>query len=460
MKKIILITILILLNMIVCFSQEVKTESGYIGIKYKLSSDSQYLQINWIFSGYPADIAGIYAGDRIYKIDDKSIGELTDPLSSINGTIGSWVKLTLLRFGRDTFTEVNVPRISSKYSPESIIAGMIYSDMIIFNEKFKAGTLNRDSQYHTYLPRSSEIWNDYSKYHRVPMTFIHDTSKDMFKYRTYDFEYTSVSDPLMEKELFKELGRHLDFRGMKRSQENPDLLILMNFYSDKKEQYVPPQQIISTHIKNTYNWYWGVYSSVPIVESSTKEGYTDVTYLTTLNLKFLDTKEMAGSKVPPVVWSGSISETSKIKKALLKESYNYFSRMMYQFPEVWKQNIESCYLMYYTYTGILFNENDLRIIGDVIPKSPADDSGIQKGDEIISINGFELPSKYNNTRIIDLQKMAFEGPQSGLRYLFIPSGLVFKPYPTDNHILKFVIKRDHKKMTFEVKPLRKVFYAF
>lgn len=37
---------------------------------------------------------------------------------------------------------------------------------------------------------------------------------------------------------------------------------------------------------------------MPITESTAKEGYTDITYLTTFSLKFLDAHGIEGSKVP------------------------------------------------------------------------------------------------------------------------------------------------------------------
>jgi len=291
-------------------------------------------------------------------------------------------------------------------------------------------------------------------------TALYDDSRDMFKYKTYDFEFTNAQDPLMEKELFKALEQQLTVKKMKRVTENPDLLIIMTYFTGQKEQYTPPQQIVSSHIKTVYSWNWGLIP-IPITETTTKEGYTDVTYLTTISLKFLDADEIEGSKLPPVVWSGTLSQTSKIKKPLLENSWIYFSTMLAEFPEVWVQNSDYYYSKPYSYTGLWFNKNDLQTISEVNPGSPAYKIGIQKGDKILSINKYKIPAKYSEVGPDKFGVMAYEGNQSGFRYLFMPTGLVFQPYKDGVTTLVFKIKRDGKKMSFELTPEKKhIFLEF
>jgi hypothetical protein len=43
----------------------------------------------------------------------------------------------------------------------------------------------------------------------------------------------------------------------------------------KEEQYIPPQQIVSTKIKNVYSWYLGV---VAVTNTTTKDCYKEVKY--------------------------------------------------------------------------------------------------------------------------------------------------------------------------------------
>jgi hypothetical protein len=429
MKKTVLITLAIIVNVTVCLSQESSTEGGRIGASMKISPDKRYLEVTFCYKGSPAELSGLKVSDRIYLIDDEPVKDLADPISHVRGTPGTWVKLTIDRFGHSQYLDIKVPRISipfgdDNYISEGYLLALIYLD---------------DFTDHKHMTQST-------------MTLLDDESRDMFKYKTYDFEYTSVAEPLLEKKLFSELGKHLDEMGMYRSQDNPDLVIIMDSYTGQKEQYTPPQQIISTRIHNVYNWYWGYSVPVPITESTTKEGHTEVTYLTTINLKFLDAKEIGNSKIPPVVWSGSISQTSTTKKNLTDCCADYFALMLYQFPKVWFQNSDNYYINYYSFTGLWFNKNDLRIIAEVIPGSPAYTTGMRKGDKILSINGYRIPAKYSDVESSQRWTMADGGTQSGFRYLFMFSNFVFKPYKPNVTTLSFKVERDRERLTFDVTP--------
>jgi hypothetical protein len=429
MKKIVLISLAIIANVTVCLSQGSSTEEGRIGASMKISPDKRFLEVTFCYKGSPADMLGLQVSDRIYKIDDEAVSDLTDPISHVRGTPGTWVKLTIDRFGHSHYFDIKVPRISIPFADDNYIS-----------EGYLLAHIHLDDfTNHKLMTQST-------------MTLLDDDSRDIFKYKTYDFEYTSVADPLLEKELFNELGRKLDGMGMHRSQENPDLVIIMDSYTGQKEQYTPPQQIISTRIQRVYDWYWGYSVPVPITETTTKEGYTEVTYLTTIKLKFLDAKEIANSKIPPVVWSGSISETSNTKKNLTDCCADYFALMLYQFPKVWFQNSDYYYIKYYSYTGLWFNKNDLRIIAEVIPGSPAYETGMRKGDKILSINGYRIPAKYSDVESSQRWTMADGGIQSGFRYLFMFSNLVFKPYKTPNTTLRFKVERNRERITFDVTP--------
>jgi hypothetical protein len=54
MKKILLIIIATIFNLLVCHSQEIAASDGYIGIKTQISNDNQYLKIIYCDQGSPA----------------------------------------------------------------------------------------------------------------------------------------------------------------------------------------------------------------------------------------------------------------------------------------------------------------------------------------------------------------------------------------------------------------------
>jgi hypothetical protein len=431
MKRIILLACLISLNVLYGLSQT--PGNGRIGMEGKLSNQGNYIRVGRVVQGFPADIAGLRVNDRIVRIDDRPVRDLSGWSDYVRGEPGTKVKLTVKRFGWKSDFDITVLRMLM--DDNSIAEGDLFARILT---------------------------NDYSNFdvggmYDQTMSVLHDKERDLFKYKTYDFEYTSQSDPLLEKEILGILGKRLDRMGMRRIQDNPDLLVVITFFSGQKEQYVPPQQIISTKIKQSYNLYWG-YIPVAVTETSTSPGYTDITYLDNIGLKFLDAKEIETSKVPPVVWSGSVSHTYKSKYLLIDKCDTYFSHMLEQFPETWFPDSERYFLSSYAYTGIIYNRSDFRAITGILPGSPAEKAGIRNGDIIVSINGYKLPENFAEAGPDKWKTMAYEGSKSGFRYLYLFANLKFKPYGKDTNSLQFKIKRNGKTMIFNVQPEQKQFY--
>lgn len=184
--------------------------------------------------------------------------------------------------------------------------------------------------------------------------------------------------------------------------------------------------------------------------------FTKVTYLTTLNLKFLDASEIEGSKTPPVVWSGFLSETSAYKTLLTERGNDFFRQMLFQFPVVWQQNSNPYYPFHYAYIGLVYNKDDMRTIGDVIPGSPADKLGIKKGDVIQSIYGIPISSRHNKHS--NIEKYQGEITVSGLSYL-IMFDRYYQEIASEGTFLQFIIKRNGDLMTFSIVPEDKVIYS-
>jgi len=409
------------------------SQTGKIGILGEASSNGEYVKVKMVNPGTPAQFAGLKVSDRIYRMDGSAVGPGKNWVDMIEGPPGTEVVLTISRFGKPKMFDVKVPRISVTRSsiPEGeLMAKIITNDFTSFN----VGGI-----------------------HNAALSVLHDKTRDLFKYHTYDYEYTSATDPLLEKELMNQVGGKLDRMGMHRDMVNPDLLIVMTFYSGKKEQYVPPQQIVSTKIKQSYNFYWG-YIPVPVTETQTTPGYTQVTYLASIGLKFLDNHEISINNVPPVVWSGTFTETA-IKNVYLNEIVDiYLSFLLHQFPETYFPNSERYYLDDYASTGIWYDLNDLAVIAEVNPGSPAFRAGLLRGDKIISINGYALPVSYDAVGPQKWSNLICSGNKTGLRYLYMYADIKFKSYKEGTNTLRFKIKRNGKIMTVDIQPEKEQFY--
>lgn len=87
-------------------------EGSFEGIGAELGFQDEILTIVAPLEGTPSQKAGLLPGDKILKIDDKIITDLTldEAVSMIKGPKGSQVKLTILRLGEQDTREVTVTR--------------------------------------------------------------------------------------------------------------------------------------------------------------------------------------------------------------------------------------------------------------------------------------------------------------------------------------------------------------
>lgn len=482
MKKLALL-ILLLSGMNICFSQII--QDPYSGMKMELSSDKQYLTVINIKSGSPADLTSLRLGDRIFTINSKNVGEISDISDYFLKNKDISMQFEVGRFN-NTKVPITIQRASIDLLPVNIVSEaelfnlafpmqlrILSKDISIEKDKFdnldeivlsagnaRAYSVSSLNEYakacYFYIKLNSEPNNEIS--------ILGDESKSLMDYKTFDFDYISKDESLLEKNLLNKLEKQLTTFGLVRNSENPEILIIINFYSGQTEQYVPPQQIISTKIQSYFNWYWGNIP-VPITESKTREGYSKITYLTNINLKLLDTKEIATSKVPPVLWSASYSEVSPEKVFISDFADKVFTHLLLQFPKVVNENCKNLKEDTYTFTGIIFDKRNPLIIADVLPGSPANQAGIRKGDVILRINDRKLTEEFTNgTLTFNWQNRS--DYDNALKYLFMqadlkesPTGL-FRPLKLDfadylspeGTPLIFVVKRGGKKMEFNVIP--------
>jgi|GEM_PF-700270 hypothetical protein len=484
MKTLVCSIIAVFLQIGVCFSQPEVEMDPCTGIQMKLDLDKSFLEVTHFGIGTPADISGVKVGDKIFKIQGQAVSELPDPTGFMKNVTDSWLKLGIHRIGNAELLEMDVPRVSIDLNSDQYRTEGYMFKSIDLRQKVSVTPDNYDLEKKksevteivnsTPNPAMYEVYDvfggvgcDYrinadSKRDAI-ITMLSDDMRDMTKYLTFDFDFISTDDPLMEKKLASILEAQLISLGLKRSQDNPDLLIILSFYSGQKDQYVPPQQIISTKIKSVFNWYWG-YIPVPVTESKTQGGYTQMTYLSNINLKILDAKEIETSKTPPLVWSGSISQVSPEKIFLTDQAYEFFSMTMSQFPIVWQQNADNYAYNHYAYTGVIYDLENPEIIADVIPGSPAAKAGIKKGDKILNINGktptFNGIPQLGSWASAFAYIFVFTKFKNGVASLFPNVSGEFSKYKQNGSVIvNFDIKQNGKKTSLGIKPEdKKVIY--
>lgn len=226
-----------------------------------------------------------------------------------------------------------------------------------------------------------------------------DPERNLSNYTRYEFEYTNKGNPLLEKELFKTAQQFLDRRGLKRDTENPEILITLNFYSGRKEYYSPPETIVTTTYQNVWNtgfigWApMGFSSVVPITESRTIPGKTEVTFFGSICLNFLEVaalKSREKLEIPPLLWIGEAQVEDKERNNLDIRAYagTLFRSLLFEFPGL-STLPPKRYYRWATFgdIGVTLYYNNWQLIQDVKKDSPADKAGLQVGDRILEING-------------------------------------------------------------------------
>lgn len=223
-----------------------------------------------------------------------------------------------------------------------------------------------------------------------------DADELLGNFKTYNFDYTNKTNPLLEKELFGQLEKVLLSRGIMRVEKNPQITISMDFFIGKKEQYTPPTTVSNTELRTVWNYGmigWtpgGFASSIPVTSSHTVPGYTTITYYTNIRLNFLNHAKLAeGVKLetPPLIWIGE-ADSEGIESDIRGIAPVMFGELIREFPEKSekspKRYASRCR---YSGLGIGFATTDWRLVRFVEPFSVAASHGIKPGDIIMKVNG-------------------------------------------------------------------------
>lgn len=214
-----------------------------------------------------------------------------------------------------------------------------------------------------------------------------DPEVSLYDYATFDFEFTE-NNIIQQKEIAGIIEKKLIGKNLKRDKENPDILIFINYFSDKRENYTPPTQEIVTRYKYGYEIGSG-WGTRQYVESQTRGGYTDIFYLIKFTITMLDAEKVRnGSKVTPVIWNADFELPDFNTIPPLNWFCNAVSEFMFcQFPIVHQYNQTIKKRKYLQAIGVLFERKKPKRFYHVLKGSPAEKAGIEAGDEFVKYLG-------------------------------------------------------------------------
>jgi hypothetical protein len=241
----------------------------------------------------------------------------------------------------------------------------------------------------------------------VNVRVYRDVDEPLATYKTYNFDYSSKTNPLLEKELFHQLDKILQSQGMTRDKENPQITITMDFYTGKKEQSTPPTTITSTEVKEVWNtgmigWnMMGMSSQVPVTTSTTSPGYTTTSYYSNIRLNFLNHAKLVAEtkpEIPPLLWMGEADNEGQ-EPDIRNISPILLGQLAGEFPAPTEKGAKRFMRRFrYGGLGLGFLTTDWRVISYVEPNSVAAAKGLKAGDMILKINGKSAFSVYTHSQ--------------------------------------------------------------
>ena len=155
-----------------------------------------------------------------------------------------------------------------------------------------------------------------------------DPDRDLSACKTFALERTSRDNPLLEKELFKMLEERLLVAGLTRSEETPDVLVVMHSFIGRRTQFTLPETLAV--IRLPYQWSLGPAKTV----ATQPVAPTDDVYYRHVRLYFLDYAQLTkGGKfdLPPLLWMGEVGSLGSSNDIRVVAPY-LFSGLLMEFP--------------------------------------------------------------------------------------------------------------------------------
>jgi len=172
-----------------------------------------------------------------------------------------------------------------------------------------------------------------------------DPARNLLEYKRFSV-VERKSDPghlLLEKELLFLSRQILTDKGYVYDEENPDFLVVMDFYCGPFKYYVPPTTLYFPHYvqgeSKTFSgfiddsYFFGTQQSEGGLEylPYSTGGYTATAYYRNITLYFVDVERLLDSEKVEVIWIGDAESSGKTSDLLFVAPY-MLKELMGEFP--------------------------------------------------------------------------------------------------------------------------------
>jgi len=208
----------------------------------------------------------------------------------------------------------------------------------------------------------------------------------------------------LEKELVRQLTGLLTERGYKVVEKDPDVLISMDFFIGRREQYTPPDtlQVALTG----KSWPIGSVGWASGGRTASASGQGASSCFRVIRVYFLDHSALkSGRELPqtPLVWAaeaeseGSSGDLRGVAPVMLMQLLGEFPK-----PSGWEMS-RSVFCYEYSSIGVTFDSGTL-VIREVQAGSPAEQAGLKPGDTIVKVKNASLPARFTIDKYAGAEK--------------------------------------------------------
>lgn len=375
MRKIFLVLFL-MLSVSSYIKSQVYEKNCYYGITFEVSKNTNWgygeLVITSVEPNSPAEKTGIKVDDIIMEINGKAT------YLRNNQTIADWL-------------------FSNMQSPEVLFT------IRNMNTYFKEYTLNRKCIAVNSVSEKelSQIFSFYSLENTSQRSFTLPLSVDPRKdvdytdYHSYDFYNPGGEAPAIDKQITELVEKELKSRGLVRDTKDPDIVVQIYYKYEPNPKFTGlnnPNYKPATWRFNTEKQQMAL---LPIFDAKDPKAGTAAQFFVEFGFSFYDRKYIDTKKLTQI-WDCNIKDFLSAQYSLEDYVKLHTPLMLKQFPYSTKKE-EAQYIVEfnrYNYTGMYFDSDNLILVKDVDPDSPAFIAGIRPGYLIQKIDN----KKFDHTK--------------------------------------------------------------
>lgn len=370
MKQIFLFCLLLLFS-VSALTAQIYNKNCIYGITFEFSKNPSWgfgeLVITEVEPNSGAALAGIQVGDIIMEINGKAT-YLRD-----NQTIAEWL-----------FDEFD-PQV--RFTIRNV--STYFKEYTIDRKCININAISEKSLSEIYSFYSLEDTN-HQKF-SLPLTLTPNKDVNYTDYASYDFSQARSDNPQLDDSINAIIDKELQRRGMIRNTTNPDIIVQPYYFYYQNPKYSKADTLNLA----TVSWRFDTQSQkmvkVPALGKVANGETTQAKSIVELGITFYDRKYIDSTKMTQI-WECTIRDYLSEDYPLLKYVSLHSPLLLKQYPYSVSKAEYGYDVQFnkYNYTGIYFDSNDLTVIRDVVPDSPAIKAGIREGYIIKKINGKEI----------------------------------------------------------------------